>query len=102
MLSYKHGYHAGNHADVLKHIVLIYLYNLTKKTSKSISYIDTHSGNGKYKYTSRYMDIKECSEYCGVSRSTLHRNVKENKLKASNTTGKLLFKVSDVNAWVEN
>lgn len=52
--------------------------------------------------TSRYMDIKECSEYCGVSRSTLHRNVKENKLKASNTTGKLLFKVSDVNAWLEN
>ena len=50
MLSYKHGYHAGNHADVLKHIVLIYLYNLTKKHNKSISYIDTHSGNGIYKY----------------------------------------------------
>ena len=56
MLSYKHGFHAGNHADVLKHIVLIYLYKLAKKHNKSISYIDTHSGNGLYKYISRYMD----------------------------------------------
>ena len=35
MLSYKHGYHAGNHADVFKHIVLIYLYNLVKKHKTS-------------------------------------------------------------------
>ena len=56
MLSYKHGYHAGNHADVIKHIVLLYLYNIEKKTNKSISYIDTHSGNGIYKYISKYMD----------------------------------------------
>ncbi len=55
MLSYKHGYHAGNHADVIKHIVLLYLYNIEKKTNNSISYIDTHSGNGIYKYISKYM-----------------------------------------------
>ena len=73
MLSYKHGYHAGNHADVLKHIVLLYLYNLEKKTSNSISYIDTHSGNGIYKYISKYMDknkeykhgIKKIQNYKG-------------------------------------
>ena len=73
MLSYKHGYHAGNHADVLKHIILIYLYNLEKKYSKSISYIDTHAGNGVYKYTSKYMDknkeykfgIKKIEKYDG-------------------------------------
>ena len=73
MLSYKHGFHAGNHADVLKHIVLIYLYNLAKKHNKSISYIDTHSGNGKYRYTSRYMEknkeykygIKKIEKYVG-------------------------------------
>ena len=56
MLSYKHGYHAGNHADVIKHIILLYLYNLEKKVNNSISYIDTHSGNGIYKYISKYMD----------------------------------------------
>ncbi len=73
MLSYKHGYHAGNHADILKHTVLLYLYNLTKKHNKSISYIDTHSGNGIYKYTSKYMDknkeykygIKKIEKYKG-------------------------------------
>ena len=63
MLSYKHGFHAGNHADVFKHIVLLYLYNLTKKHSKSISYIDTHSGNGKYKYISSYMDKNKEYKY---------------------------------------
>ena len=76
MLSYKHGFHAGNHADVLKHIVLIYLYNLAKKYNKSISYIDTHSGNGKYKYISRYMEknkeykygIKRIEEYNGENK----------------------------------
>jgi len=73
MLSYKHGFHAGNHADVLKHIVLIYLYNLLKKHHKSISYIDTHSGNGQYMYISRYMEknkeykngIKRIEKYLG-------------------------------------
>ncbi len=73
MLSYEHGYHAGNHADVLKHIVLIYLYNLVKKHNKSISYVDTHSGNGLYKYISRYMEknkeykygIKKIEKYTG-------------------------------------
>ena len=62
MLSYKHGFHAGNHADVLKHIVLIYLYILVKKHNKSISYIDTHSGNGIYKYISKY-ESGRCKRY---------------------------------------
>ncbi len=48
MLSYRHSYHAGNHADVLKHIVLIeVLQHLTKKDSQ-FDYIDTHAGAGLY------------------------------------------------------
>ena len=46
MLSYKHGYHAGNQADVLKHICLIQAYKSLKKQHNSISYIDTHAGSG--------------------------------------------------------
>ena len=73
MLSYRHGYHAGNHADVMKHIIMLYLYNLEKKVNNSISYIDTHSGNGIYKYISKYMDknkeykegIKKIQNYKG-------------------------------------
>jgi len=55
MLSYKHGYHAGNQADVLKHICLIQAYKSLKKHYKSISYIDTHAGSGTYKFKSEYM-----------------------------------------------
>ena len=55
MLSYKHGYHAGNQADVLKHICLIQSYKSLKKFSNSISYVDTHAGSGKYNFKSDYM-----------------------------------------------
>ena len=55
MLSYKHGYHAGNQADVLKHICLIQAYKSLKKYYNSISYIDTHAGSGYYKFDSDYM-----------------------------------------------
>ena len=52
MLSYKHGYHAGNEADVLKHICLIQAYISLKRHHKSITYVDTHSGSGIYKFAS--------------------------------------------------
>ena len=55
MLSYKHGYHAGNQADVLKHICLIQAYKSLKKHHNSISYIDTHAGSGDYNFKSDYM-----------------------------------------------
>ena len=48
MLSYRHGFHAGNHADVLKHIALVALLrNLTRK-DKPIMMVDTHAGAGMY------------------------------------------------------
>ena len=49
---------------------------------------------------SRWMDIKKISDYTAVSRSTIRRAVQNGSLKASNTTGKLLFKVSDVERWL--
>ena len=55
MLSYKHGYHAGNQADVFKHICLIQTYKSLKIHHKSIIYVDTHAGNGLYKFDSEYM-----------------------------------------------
>ncbi len=48
MLSYRHGYHAGNHADVFKHTVLcLLLKKLTVKNSPCV-YLDTHAGAGSY------------------------------------------------------
>ena len=55
MLSYRHGFHAGNHADVLKHVCLINCYKILKRMHNSINYIDTHSGNGLYFYNNEFM-----------------------------------------------
>lgn len=48
MLSYLHGYHAGNHADVLKHTVLAALLARLITKDKPLRYIDTHAGAGGY------------------------------------------------------
>ena len=48
MLSYRHGFHAGNHADVLKHVTLIALLRLLMRKDKAIVVVDTHAGAGIY------------------------------------------------------
>lgn len=52
MLSYLHGYHAGNHADVLKHTVLTALLMRLLAKDKPLRYIDTHAGAGGYELRS--------------------------------------------------
>ncbi|MDF2177544.1 23S rRNA (adenine(2030)-N(6))-methyltransferase RlmJ [Aliiglaciecola sp. CAU 1673] len=48
MLSYRHGYHAGNHADVLKHLCQLILLEKLAQKDKPFVYIDTHAGAGLY------------------------------------------------------
>ena len=48
MLSYRHAFHAGNHADVLKHAVLVYLIGYLRKKDKPLWYVDTHAGAAGY------------------------------------------------------
>ena len=48
MLSYLHGFHAGNHADVLKHTVLTAILARLVAKEKPVRYIDTHAGAGGY------------------------------------------------------
>ncbi|MBP7371136.1 MAG: 23S rRNA (adenine(2030)-N(6))-methyltransferase RlmJ [Arenimonas sp.] len=47
-MNYLHGFHAGNHADVLKHCVLLYLINRLKTKDKAFFVLDTHAGRGQY------------------------------------------------------
>ena len=54
MLSYRHGFHAGNHADVLKHIVLTLILDYLKQKNKPYWFIDTHAGAGKYSLESEF------------------------------------------------
>ena len=46
MLSYQHSYHAGNHADILKHFVLSYVMEYLNKKEKPYTFFDTHSASG--------------------------------------------------------
>ena len=54
MLSYRHAFHAGNHADVLKHLVLVQLTRYLGQKEKPFWYIDTHAGAGAYALDSGY------------------------------------------------
>ncbi|MFC7780386.1 23S rRNA (adenine(2030)-N(6))-methyltransferase RlmJ [Legionella taurinensis] len=48
MLSYQHGYHAGNFADVIKHVTLTRLIDYLVQKDKPVFYLETHSGRGLY------------------------------------------------------
>ena len=62
MLSYRHAYHAGNHADVLKHLTqMLILEYMLQKADKPLCYIDTHAGPGSYSLRGGYAD--KCREF---------------------------------------
>ncbi|MBH9552307.1 23S rRNA (adenine(2030)-N(6))-methyltransferase RlmJ [Inhella gelatinilytica] len=48
MFAYRHAFHAGNHADVLKHLVLVHLLQHLNQKEKGYRVIDTHAGTGGY------------------------------------------------------
>ena len=52
------------------------------------------------KVNERWLTIREVAEYTSVSESTIRRAIKKGVLKSSNKTGRLLFKVSDVDRWL--
>ncbi len=58
MLAYRHAFHAGNHADVLKHLVLMLLLQHLSAKDKGYRYVDTHSGAGGYSLEGRYAQKK--------------------------------------------
>ncbi len=47
-MNYRHAYHAGNFADVLKHAVLVRLLRSLQKKDKGFVFVDTHAGRGRY------------------------------------------------------
>lgn len=51
MLSYRHSFHAGNFADVLKHVVLIEILEYLTGKEKAFEYIDSHAGAGLFDLT---------------------------------------------------
>lgn len=56
MLSYRHSFHAGNHADVLKHTVQSLIIESLKEKDKPFLYLDTHAGAGRYQLGSEHAE----------------------------------------------
>jgi 23S rRNA (adenine2030-N6)-methyltransferase len=54
MLSYRHAFHAGNFADVLKHWVIVECVEYLKQKDKPLAYFDTHAGPGMYSLDSDF------------------------------------------------
>jgi 23S rRNA (adenine2030-N6)-methyltransferase len=67
MLAYRHAFHAGNHADVLKHLVLVQVLRYMAEKDKPYTLIDTHAGAGGYSIEGRYAQ-KEGEYSLGVAR----------------------------------
>ncbi len=47
-MNYRHGFHAGNFADVAKHVLLLQLVRAMQRKEKGFLYLDTHAGAGAY------------------------------------------------------
>jgi len=58
MLAYRHAFHAGNHADVLKHTVLIQVLRYMNQKERPYRLVDTHAGAGGYSLEGRFAQKK--------------------------------------------
>lgn len=67
MLSYRHAFHAGNHADVLKHFLLLQLLQYLNQKDKPYWVIDTHAGAGMYALDQGYA-AKNAEYKSGIAR----------------------------------
>lgn len=76
MLSYRHSFHAGNHADVLKHTVQSLIIESLKEKDKPFLYLDTHAGAGRYQLSGEH--AARTGEYLeGIARIWAQESVPE-------------------------
>ena len=67
MFSYRHAFHAGNHADVLKHLVLVHILDYYNQKDAPYWFIDLHAGAGLYDLEGKWAQTK--GEYTdGIAR----------------------------------
>ncbi|MBJ7539962.1 23S rRNA (adenine(2030)-N(6))-methyltransferase RlmJ [Marinomonas transparens] len=76
MLSYRHIYHAGNHADILKHLVVSQICRHLIKKEAPFFYLDTHAGIGQYSLDSEQAQ-KNKEFQSGIARLLDEKNLPE-------------------------
>ncbi|MBU3620751.1 23S rRNA (adenine(2030)-N(6))-methyltransferase RlmJ [Polynucleobacter sp. CS-Odin-A6] len=63
MFSYRHAFHAGSHADILKHLILIHLVEYLQEKPGALTMVDTHAGAGIYSLIDGFATVsKEADE----------------------------------------
>ncbi len=94
MFSYRHAFHAGNHADVLKHMVLVQLLAYLNQKDTAYMVIDTHAGAGVYTLDGEFATKSgEASE--GIAKLWGRKDLPAavaayvNEIRAMNQAGKL-------------
>ncbi len=85
MLSYRHAFHAGNHADVLKHMTLIATLKYMTLKEAGITVIDTHAGAGLYRLDGEFAQ-KSAEADEGVRKLFLAAFLQPNKALAQENT----------------
>jgi 23S rRNA (adenine2030-N6)-methyltransferase len=96
MLSYRHSFHAGNHADVVKHIVQSLILDALKQKDTPFVYHDTHSGVGRYDLTHEWSE-KTGEFKQGIAKLWQQNNLPEemlcylNAVKDLNSDGELRY-----------
>jgi 23S rRNA (adenine2030-N6)-methyltransferase len=102
MFSYRHAFHAGSHADILKHFTLIHLVEYLQEKPGALTLIDTHAGAGIYSLKDGYATVsKEADggifrllkyiESCKQSGTPIAASIEHylNCIQAENTTEEL-------------
>lgn len=96
MLSYRHAFHAGNHADVLKHVVFIQLLRYLGQKDAPYMAIDTHAGAGVYALDTGYA-AKNVEYETGIARLWDRKDLPEaladyvKLVKDMNPSGKMRY-----------
>lgn len=62
MFSYRHAFHAGSHADILKHLTLIHLVEYLQEKPGALTIVDTHAGAGVYSLKDGFAAVSKEAE----------------------------------------
>lgn len=62
MFSYRHAFHAGSHADILKHLILVHLIEYLQEKPGALTIVDTHAGAGIYSLKDGFAAVSKEAE----------------------------------------
>ena len=96
MFSYRHAFHAGNHADVLKHATLIAILNHMLEKDAALMVVDTHAGAGLYRLDGDYAETSGESVE-GYKKLVQSKNVAKNIPKKEAVAGVLVASTATKN-----